>query len=132
MKKQKKTPKPIDPRLHGLIDYGFAATNLLVPKLLRMPKRNRRLFAAFGLIQGGLNAVTAQPNALVPDVPFAVHGKIEKVSTPIFVVAPLLLRTHKSPKGMLYWLLTGVALVAVYNLTDWDAQKTSSSKKKRR
>lgn len=113
--------KPITPRVHGLLDYGLLATNLVAPKLLGLPPRVRAVFAAFGLIQGGLNAVTAQPLAVKKVVPFATHGLIEKSSTPLYVVAPLVAGAARDPKSRAYWIAVGAALVAVYNLTDWKA-----------
>ncbi|NQX35942.1 hypothetical protein [Herbiconiux sp. VKM Ac-2851] len=40
---------------------------------------------------------------------------------PLFVIAPLVAKTHRSPKALAYWIATGVALVVVHNLTDWKA-----------
>jgi hypothetical protein len=114
--------KPITPKLHGLIDYALAAGNLAMPTLLKMPKGPRIVFAAFGVIQGTLTAITAQPLSLRKDVPFSVHGVIEKSSTPLYVFAPLVAGAQKDPKSRAYWIAIGVALVAVYNLTDWKAQ----------
>src|SRR4051812_41444655 len=76
--------KPITPRLHGLIDYGFAAANLALPSLLHMTKGPKLVFGAFGLVQGTLNALTAQPVGLKKAVPFRMHGTIEKTSIPLY------------------------------------------------
>jgi hypothetical protein len=40
---------------------------------------------------------------------------------PLFAIAQLRAKTHRSPKALAYWIATGVALVVVYNLTDWNA-----------
>jgi hypothetical protein len=119
------TVKPISPRLHSLIDYGFAAGNLLLPTLLRTSGKSRALFAAFGLTQGTLNAITVQPIAVDQVVPFRIHGLIEKNSAPIYFGVPLLLGLHREPKARAFWLTVGAALVTVYNLTDWDARHTN-------
>jgi hypothetical protein len=111
--------------MHGLLDYGLATANLLVPRAVGMPRRARRLFAAFGLVQGGLNALTVQPFAVSSVVPFAVHGLIDKSSAPVFFALPPLLGLARQRKARTWWLLTGAALVVVYNLTDWNAKPTS-------
>ena|ERR1700712_5165154 len=116
--------KPITPRLHGLIDYGFAASNLLIPRMLRMSPRARRLFTAFGAMQGTLNAATVQPVAAAQMVPFRLHGKIEKNSGLLYLLAPILLGIAKEPKARTWWIIAGVALVTVFNLTDWTARNT--------
>ena len=117
-------PKPISPRLHSVIDYGFAAGNLALPSLLGLSTRAKGMFALFGAVQGALNALTVQPFAVDQVVPFRMHGLIEKSSAPIYFGVPLLLGLHKEPRARMFWLALGVALIAVYNLTDWDAKQT--------
>lgn len=119
------TVKPISPRLHSVIDYVFAAGNLTLPTLLRTSGRSRALFAAFGLTQGALNALTVQPFAVDQVVPFRIHGLIEKNSAPIYFGVPLLLGLHRDPRARTLWLTVGAALITVYNLTDWDARRTN-------
>jgi hypothetical protein len=117
--------KPLTPRLHSLIDYGLLGGNLLLPRLLTRTRRLRTVFASFALIQGGLTAITAQPFAVRKLVPFRLHGLIEKCSTPVYVLVPLLAGVWREPKVRAYWIALFAALVAVYNLTDWDAKSTS-------
>lgn len=120
-------PKPISPRLHSLIDYGFTAGNLVLPSLLGASGRARAVFAAFGVAQGALNAFTVQPYAIASEVPFRVHGLIERNSAPIYFGLPPLLGLHREPRARALWLGVGAALIAVYNLTTWDAKRTDRS-----
>jgi hypothetical protein len=113
--------KPITPTIHGALDYGLVAANVALPAVLKMSRRARLLFGAFGLVQGGLNAVTDQPLAIKPIVPFRVHGLIDRNSAPVYALAPLLTGVAKEPKARAYWIAVGVSLVAVYLLTDWSA-----------
>jgi hypothetical protein len=115
-------PKPISPRLHGLLDYGVAATDLLLPSALRMSGRARAVFAAFGLAQGGVNALTAQPYAIDAKVSFRTHGRIDLASMPVVLGLPPLLGLHREPRARTLWLALGAGLVVVYALTDWDAR----------
>lgn len=119
-----RSSKPISPRLHSLIDYGFAAGDLILPSLLGTSGRAKALFATFGLVQGTLNALTVQPYSVASEVPFKLHGLIERSSAPIYFGLPVLLGLHREPKARALWLGVGAALVIVYNLTDWDAKRT--------
>ena len=117
--------KPISPALHSVIDYGLAAGNLLLPGMLRLRPAVTGVFAAFGLIQGALNAFTVQPYAVKRLVPFKLHGTIEKSSAPLFVLAPLLAGALSDRRARWYWAAVGAALVTVYSRTDWTARRTS-------
>ena len=116
--------EPLSPRKHAIADYGLLAVNLTAPSLIGATRATRTLFAAFGLVQGALNALTDQPLALGRLVPFRLHGRIEKLSGPALVALPLLAGVHRDPRGRAYWAAAGAALVTVYNLTDWNAQDT--------
>lgn len=124
MSKKSSPAKPIGPRLHSIIDYGFAAGNLVLPGLLKLRPAVIGVFAAFGIIQGTLNTLTSQPYAVQKVVPFKLHGAIEKSSAPLYVLAPLVAGAARDRRERLYWLGLGAVLVLVYNLTDWDAKKT--------
>ena len=56
--------RPISPQLHGALDYGLSAANLVIPGALQMSAKARNLFRTVGLIQGGLNAIPVQPYAV--------------------------------------------------------------------
>ena len=76
MSSWKKTlsPRPVTAQLHGLVDYALLGAWIGVPRLLSLPPRVRTVFAAMGLAQVGLNAVTDQPYAAHKLIPFRMHG----------------------------------------------------------
>jgi hypothetical protein len=113
--------KPISPKAHGAIDYGFLAANLLAPSLLGLKGPAKALSYMFGGMQGGLNALTDQPLAIKPLVPFRPHGTVELSSGPLFVLLPWITGALKDPRARNYFLALGAVLVTVYNLTDWEA-----------
>jgi len=117
--------KPLSPEKHAVIDYGFLATNLTVPTLIGATPATRALFAAFGAIQGTLNAFTDQPLAIKRLVPFKLHGQVEKASLPIFALVPLLVGVHRDRRGRWFWAASAAALLTAYNLTDWNAKNTN-------
>jgi hypothetical protein len=117
-----RTPaKPISPAQHGLLDYGLAASNLLLPRLLGTTGRARAVFAAFGVAQGVVDALTVQPYALRKVLPLEVHRRIDLAAAPVFLAVPLLTGIAKEPRARVYWLAASAALLAVYALTDWSA-----------
>jgi hypothetical protein len=130
---RRRSGKPIDPVLHGRIDWAFMASNLLVPTLLQTSGKARGLFAAFAANQGGLNAITA-PYGAKKIVPFATHGLIERNSGLVYLILPLAIGLGRETKARAYWLAAGAALVTVYNLTDWRAPASvrgSAARRKR-
>jgi hypothetical protein len=116
-----RSSKPISPALHGVLDYGVAAADLALPTLCRMSGRARAVFAAFGLVQGGLNAVTVQPYAVDPVVPLQTHRLVDLAALPVVLGLPPLLGLHREPRARTLWLVLGAALITVYALTDWEA-----------
>ena len=113
--------RPIKRKAHGAIDYAFLAANLVAPSVLGLEGPARTLPYLFGAVQGALNAVTDQPLALKAVVPFRTHGTLELASGPAFVALPWLTSALAQPRARAFFGLTGVALVAVYSLTDWEA-----------
>jgi hypothetical protein len=113
--------RPIKPRVHSAIDYGFLALNLAGPTLLGLKGSARGLSYLFGAVQGGLNALTDQPLALSRLIPFRTHGTMELSSMPLFLALPWLTGATKNPKARNYFLAFGALLFTVYNLTDWGA-----------
>jgi hypothetical protein len=126
------TNKPISPQLHGLLDYGLAAANSVVPGLLHMSTKARGMFRTFSVIQGGLNAITDQPYAAQKIVPFPLHGMIDKASAPAFLLAPFVAGVFRERRARNWWMFVGATLVVVYNLTDWSEPKPGKKKRGKR
>ena len=72
--------KPISPGLHGLIDYGFALSLMAIPLLTGADKKTTKIYT---LLAGQVflySALTKQPNAIKPLIPFRTHQKIDVVN----------------------------------------------------
>ena len=111
--------KPISPRLHGAIDYGFFVIGLVVPSLLGLNGAARVLFALLALGQTTLNAFSDHSLALRRLVPFRLHGRIELGSVPVYFLLPYLVGALDGARAVAFYLVTGVTLLSVFALTDW-------------
>ena len=112
--------KFLRPELHAAADYGMVAMHLLAPSVLGLKGSARALCYFFALVQGTLNAFTDQPLAVKRVVPFKIHGELEKFSAPVYLGLPRL-SGAMSQKNAVFFNAFFFLLVAVYNLTAWDA-----------
>src|SRR5215212_5507178 len=58
---QRRMPKPISARTHGMLDYGTAATVAALPAVLNVPRPARNLFEGLAAGYSGLSAMTDYP-----------------------------------------------------------------------
>lgn len=69
--------KPLTPKMHAISDYILVASLFAVPALLGMKKKQKLIFAGLGSVLLPYVAVTDQPLAVKPLIPFRTHGKID-------------------------------------------------------
>ena len=118
--------KPITPRRHGAIDYGFLIIALVGPSLLGLNGTARVVFGVLGLVQGTLNVFTDHPLALKRVVPFRVHGRLELGGVPVYFLLPVLAGAIDGTRALVFYLVAGALLLAVFVLTDWKATDTNA------
>ncbi|MBF9223015.1 hypothetical protein [Hymenobacter ruricola] len=111
---------PISPRLHGLLDYALVAGLLALPTAFGFSKKVRRLYAAEGAALLVYVALTDQPLALKPLIPFRVHGKIDPFNVANFAVHSLLKPFRKDPRAQAFNAVFTLVSGATVALTDWD------------
>lgn len=121
-------PKPISPRIHGMIDYGTSAAVAATPAVLDIPKAARALFEGLATGYTGLSSVTDYPLSLKRLVPFKIHGAAELAVAAILPAMPWLLgfADDRAARNMCFGL--SALTVVVSALTDWDQR----SRKRRR
>lgn len=114
--------KPITPEMHALIDYALVGSLLTVPSILRFKKSIKRLYAAEALLLLGYVALTDQPAAVKPLIPFPVHGKIDPFNVGQFALQTFWKPFRKDKKAqafnIVFTLLAGVTVA----LTNWQGQ----------
>lgn len=112
--------KPITPRVHAVLDYGVAATFLLMGFRYRRTNPNASLLAMInaGMVLA-LSVMTDYPGGLSPVVSFKTHRTIDVVQAAIAGLGPLALGFADTPEARTFY---GQALgeAGVIALTDWD------------
>lgn len=116
--------KPISPLAHGLIDYGFVATQLVLPPLLGVNKKAVKLFRFLGVNLGTYNALTAHGAAIKPLIPFQTHYKIDYGNVAGLALLTLHKSIRKDKKALLFHSLFVALAAANVLLTDWKESST--------
>ena len=117
---RRKIPRPISPRVHGMIDYGTSAAVAAAPALLDIPAAARNLFEGLATAYTGLSSITDYPLALKRLVPFKVHGAAELAVAAVLPAVPWLLGfgDDRAARNMCIGLSAFTLVISA--LTDWD------------
>jgi hypothetical protein len=90
--------------------------------VLKLSRSACLTFSGFAAAQAGVNALSNQPLAVKPLIPWHVHRSIDAAAVPAQIAVPLLTGVAREPRARALWIGALVALVAVFALTDWDAR----------
>ena len=63
-------PKPISPRIHGVLDYTTSAAVAVAPRAMNFPRPARLLFESLAAGYTGLSTTTNYPLSVKRLVPF--------------------------------------------------------------
>ena len=113
--------KPINGRMHGMMDYATVAATAAAPRALGLPRRAENL--AYGLAAGylGLSLLTDYPLSAKRMVPFKGHGAAEVAIGMALPFLPRLLGFDGDRRARDFFLgLTALTAVTAL-LTDWNA-----------
>ena len=117
--------KPISPKLHGLIDYTLVGSLLTLPSALGFNQDVKKLYTAEALALLVYIALTDQPAALKPLIPFPLHGKIDPFNVAQFALQTFLKPFQNDKKARLFNVgFTALAGITVL-LTDWNGRTKS-------
>ena len=115
--------KPISPTLHGVLDYATCAFFAAAPSLFGF---TGAYAVVCYLLAGGyllVSLITAMPLGALKLLPFWLHGKLELVSGPVFLLAPWLFGfAHENPTARNLFVASGGVFLLVYSLTQWYPQ----------
>ncbi len=111
--------KIISPKVHSLIDYILTSGLLIAPSLLSFNKTVKKIYTTEAIILLAYIAITDQPAAIKPIIPFTIHGKIDPVNISQFALQSFFKPFRKDKKALLFNIaFTAMAGVTVL-LTDW-------------
>ena len=112
--------KPISPKQHALMDYGLVGSLLTVPSLLGFSESVKKIYTAEALALLVYVALTDQPVAVKPLIPFPVHGKIDPFNIGQFALQTFLKPFRDDRRARLFNVgFTALAGLTVL-LTDWN------------
>ena len=112
--------KPISPKLHSLIDYALVGSLFTLPSLLGFNQTVKKIYGAEALALLVYVALTDQPVAVKPLIPFPVHGKIDPFNVAQFALQTGLKAFRKEQKALIFNIgFTAIAGLTVL-LTDWN------------
>ncbi|MDC0715676.1 SPW repeat domain-containing protein [Nannocystis bainbridge] len=118
----------MSPRVHGVLDYLFAALFLLAPSLLDFHDDAAMLSA---YVVGGallsLSLLTRYPLGVLRLVPFPVHGGIEMVAALALVALPWLAGFQNASPERDFFVGTGIVLFGLWATTDYKSAEVDKA-----
>jgi hypothetical protein len=116
-------PKPISPRIHGVLDYVTSTAVAVAPRAMNFPRPARMLFDSLAAGYTGLSAMTDYPMSVKRVAPFKVHGAAELAIAAVLPVLPYALgfARHRAARNLCFGLTALTVVVAA--LTDWDRRQ---------
>ena len=116
-------PKPISPRVHGVLDYATSTAVAVAPRAMHFPKPARMLFDSLAAGYTGLSAITDYPLSVKRVAPFKAHGATELAIAAVLPFLPFALgfADHRAARNLCFGLTALTVVVAA--LTDWDRRQ---------
>ena len=113
--------KPINGRMHGMMDYATVAATAAAPRALGFPRTAENL--AYGLAAGylGLSLMTDYPLSARRMVPFKGHGAAEVAIGMALPFLPWVLGFAENRRARDFFLGLTALTAATALLTDWNA-----------
>jgi hypothetical protein len=127
--------KVLNPTIHAVLDYGLASLFLLAPTLFGFSGTAATLAYVSGIAYIGASLLTKYPLGAIKLIPFPVHGVMESIMAAFWVVSPWLFGFAGVPAARNFFIIAGVALLAVVACTDYkaaSAERTDYSGNERR
>lgn len=114
--------KVLNPKIHGMLDYGLAALFLILPPLLNFSEPAATVSYIIGVIYVGTSLITRYPLGLLKILPFPIHGILESVMAVVWIIFPWLFGFSEDVGARNFFIIAGVALLGVVALTDYKGE----------
>ena len=118
--------KPISPKMHGIIDYTFAAGLLILPSLFGLNKKARNLYKVMAAEMFLYSSLTNYPAGLSPLIPYETHRKLDVGNIAGMAADTLYKPIRKQKRAMIFHLVATTIAIASVLLTDWKAEPGTS------
>jgi hypothetical protein len=112
-------PKPISPNVHALLDYALVGSLLTLPSVFGFSRPVKTIYTAEALVLLAYIALTDQPAALKPLIPFPVHGKIDPYNIGQFALQTALPAFRRDKRARLFNLCFTAAAGLTVLFTNW-------------
>lgn len=121
--------KILSPKNHGFLDYAVIVVLFIAPSLLDFPGEAAGISYTLGAAYILMSILTAYPLSLAKIIPFTVHGTIELVLSPFLVAMPWIAGFSQHDAARNFFIVAGVALFAVWAVTDYKAADQAYGKR---
>jgi hypothetical protein len=111
--------KVLDPKVHGILDYGLAVLFLVLPPLLGFTEVAANVSYVVGVAYIIAALVTKYPLGLIKVLPFPVHGVLESIMAVAWIVFPWLFGFSDDEAARNFFIIAGIALLGVVALTNY-------------
>jgi hypothetical protein len=111
--------KPISPKVHALLDYALVGSLLTLPSLFGFSRSVKQIYTTEALVLFTYIALTDQPVAIKPLIPFPVHGKIDPYNIGQFALQTALPAFRRDKPALFFNLCFTAAAGLTVLLTDW-------------
>ncbi len=118
--------KPVSPKVHGIIDYGFSAALLIFPRVLKLSSKAKRLYTVTALSTLLYSAFTDYPPALKRVIPLGMHHKIDIENVKALALATIYPSLFLNKRALYFHIGIIAAAILAISLTDWDAETGSN------
>ena len=98
-----------------------------MPAILGFNKKVKNLYTAEALVLLVYVALTEQPAALKPVIPFTIHGKIDPFNLCQFALQSFYKPLIKDKKALVFNICFTLVAGAVVALTDWNGETKSNN-----
>lgn len=111
--------KVLDPKIHGILDYGLAALFLILPAMLGFSDPAATLSYIIGIVYIITSLVTKYPLGVIKLIPFPTHGVLEAIMAVGWIIFPWIFGFSDDTAARNFFIIAGVGLLVVVLLTNY-------------
>lgn len=120
--------KVLDPKVHGVLDYGLAALFLILPSVLGFTDLAATVSYIIGAVYTLTSLATKYPLGVIKLIPFPTHGVLETIMALAWLIFPWIFGFSGDAVARNFFIIAGLGLLAVVVLTDYNRVKPRYSR----